>query len=188
MVPWARNWMFGSLLASASNTSMKVRPMILRFFSGSASPSRLPRNCASASARITLTPMFSANMAITWSPSCRRSRPLSTNTQVSWSPIALCSSAATTDESTPPERPSSTLASPTWHAPGRWRPRRCSTGSTVLRSRRFQDEARQDAAALAGVGHFRVELHTVIAAGIVAHGGDRAAWGAGRDMEAAESR
>ncbi|MNE39159.1 hypothetical protein D3C80_1330930 [compost metagenome] len=106
--------MLSSLQDSASNTSMKVRPMILRFFSGSASPARLPRNCSSALARITLTPMFSANMAITCSPSCRRSRPLSTNTQVSWSPMALCSSAATTDESTPPDRPSRTLSVPTW--------------------------------------------------------------------------
>ncbi|MNH17156.1 hypothetical protein D3C79_768150 [compost metagenome] len=105
--------MFSSLLASASNTSMKVRPMILRFFSGSASPARLSRNCFSASARMTLTPMFSLNMAITWSPSCRRSRPLSTNTQVSWSPMARCSSAATTELSTPPDRPSRTLAEPT---------------------------------------------------------------------------
>ena len=32
---------------------------------------------------------------------------------VSWSPIALCSSAATTEESTPPLRPSTTFSSPT---------------------------------------------------------------------------
>ena len=49
--------------------------------------------------------MCSANIAITWSPSFQRSRPVSTNTQVSWSPIALCSSAATTEESTPPDKP-----------------------------------------------------------------------------------
>jgi hypothetical protein len=63
--------------------------------------------------RITLTPRLRANTCITWSPSWWRSRPLSTNTQVSWSPMARCSSAATTDESTPPDRPSSTLPSPT---------------------------------------------------------------------------
>ena len=54
-----------------------------------------------------------ANIAITWSPSFQRSRPVSTNTQVSWSPIALCSSAATTDESTPPDRPRITSSLPT---------------------------------------------------------------------------
>ena len=36
------------------------------------------------------------------------SRPLSTNTQVSCLPMALCSSAAATDESMPPDSPSST--------------------------------------------------------------------------------
>ncbi|MOA22023.1 hypothetical protein D3C78_1425510 [compost metagenome] len=103
-----------SLVASSSKISMKVRPMILRFSSGSATPARRARNLSSALARMTLTPMFSANIAITWSPSCRRSRPLSTKTQVSWSPMALCSRAATTEESTPPDRPSSTLDEPTW--------------------------------------------------------------------------
>jgi hypothetical protein len=57
--------------------------------------------------------MFLANIAITWSPSFQRSRPVSTNTQVSLSPIARCSSAATTEESTPPDSPSSTSSSPT---------------------------------------------------------------------------
>ena len=47
------------------------------------------------------------------------------------------------------------------------------------------DEARQDAAALLGVGHFRVELHAVVAQGIVVHAGDRAARGAGQHMEVA---
>src|SRR3990167_3656475 len=47
----------------------------------------------------------------------------------------------------------------------------------------FQDKAREDATALLGVGHFRVELHAVVAAAVVRHGGDRAARGAGEDME-----
>ncbi|MNE22173.1 hypothetical protein D3C80_1153660 [compost metagenome] len=33
------------------------------------------------------------------------------------------------------------------------------------------------------MGHFRVELHAVVAAGVVGHAGDRAARGAGQDME-----
>src|SRR5690606_31835429 len=45
------------------------------------------------------------------------------------------------------------------------------------------DEAREDAPALLGVGHFRVELHAVVATGVVGHGGDRATRGAGQDME-----
>ena len=52
--------------------------------------------------------------ATTCSPSPSRSRPWSTNTHCSWSPIASCSSTATTDESTPPDRPQITLPLPTW--------------------------------------------------------------------------
>ncbi|OPF33664.1 cytosine deaminase [Pseudomonas aeruginosa P47] len=47
-----------------------------------------------------------------------------------------------------------------------------------------EDEARENAQALLGVGDFRVELHAVVGAGIVGHGGDRAARGAGQDVEA----
>jgi len=46
-----------------------------------------------------------------------------------------------------------------------------------------EDEARQDAAALLGVGHFRVELHAVVATLVVEHAGNRAARGAGQDVE-----
>ncbi len=42
-----------------------------------------------------------------------RSSPLSTKMQCSRSPMALCSSMATTEESTPPERPQTTSPSPT---------------------------------------------------------------------------
>jgi hypothetical protein len=41
------------------------------------------KNNSSASARITFTPILSANISITWSPSCKRNKPLSTKTQVS---------------------------------------------------------------------------------------------------------
>ncbi len=46
-----------------------------------------------------------------------------------------------------------------------------------------EDEAREDAPALFGVGHFRVELHAVVAALVAEHAGDRAARGAGEDVE-----
>ncbi|CRM87606.1 hypothetical protein [Pseudomonas sp. 22 E 5] len=46
-----------------------------------------------------------------------------------------------------------------------------------------EDEARQDAPALLGVSHLRVELHAVVAALVVEHAGDRAAWSAGQDVE-----
>ncbi|MNN08968.1 hypothetical protein D3C81_1218370 [compost metagenome] len=48
-----------------------------------------------------------------------------------------------------------------------------------------EDEARQDATALLGVGHFRVELHAVVAARVVEHASDRAARGAGQHVEVA---
>ena len=46
-------------------------------------------------------------------PRLARSKPVSTKTHVSWSPIALCTSAAATAESTPPESPQITRSSPT---------------------------------------------------------------------------
>ena len=49
----------------------------------------------------------------TCSASPDRSSPWSTNTQVSWSPTALCTRAAATEESTPPDRPQITRAAPT---------------------------------------------------------------------------
>ncbi len=53
--------------------------------------------------------MCARNVRSTCSRSCRRSNPVSTKMQVSWSPIARCTSAAATDESTPPDSPQITL-------------------------------------------------------------------------------
>ncbi|RMO84521.1 Cytosine deaminase [Pseudomonas syringae pv. maculicola] len=47
----------------------------------------------------------------------------------------------------------------------------------------IEDEARQDATALLGVGHFRVELHAVVTASVVSHTGNRAARGTGQNVE-----
>ena len=55
-----------------------------------------------------------ANTSWTSSGSFLRSSPWFTKTQVSCLPIALWMRAATTEESTPPESPSTTFASPTW--------------------------------------------------------------------------
>ena len=55
----------------------------------------------------------SRKAVMTWSPSFLRIRPWSTKMHVSWSPIAWWTSTAATDESTPPERPQMTFASPT---------------------------------------------------------------------------
>jgi len=55
IVPWASHLTFSILLASCSKTSMNVLPIIVRFFSGSLTPSNLPRNKSSASTRTTFT-------------------------------------------------------------------------------------------------------------------------------------
>ena len=45
-------------------------------------------------------------------PSFKRNKPLSTKTQVRFLPIARCNSIATTEESTPPDKPKITWSSP----------------------------------------------------------------------------
>ncbi len=57
--------------------------------------------------------MCRRNVRSTLSRSPFRSRPVSTKMAVSWSPMASCTSAAATDESTPPESPTITSSSPT---------------------------------------------------------------------------
>ena len=104
--------MSSSFAASSSNTRMNSSPMIMRLRSGSSTPASRSRKRCSASTRIRFTP--SSSIAVTtWSASFFRIRPWSTSTQVSWSPIARCTSAAAVAESTPPESPQSTPASPT---------------------------------------------------------------------------
>src|SRR5690606_11787685 len=48
----------------------------------------------------------------------------------------------------------------------------------------IKNEAGQDTQPLLGVGHFRVELHAVELAGVIAHGSDGAARGAGQHLKA----
>ena len=113
-----------------------------------------------------------------------RSRPWSTNTQVSCLPMALASMAASTEESTPPDRAQSTLPLP-------------------MRSRRACDvvlhkgvhlpvagaaadvvhKVAQHLLALSGVEHLRVELDGVQALFLVFRSGHRAVDGVGRDLE-----
>ena len=121
-----------------------------------------------------LTPMFSARVCMTWSPSSARSRPWSTNTQTSCSPIARCSSAATTDESTPPDSPSRT-----WSRAHLLAHARDGVGDDVARlparlaGADLAHEALDHPCALQRVRHFGVELHRVIAARLVGHGRER---------------
>src|SRR4051812_5917937 len=85
-------------LASASNTSMKSRPMVLRFASGSVTPASSRRNSASASTCTSGMLYESRKSVTTRSASPARKKPWSTKTQVSWSATASwISTAATAD-------------------------------------------------------------------------------------------
>ena len=116
--------------------------------------------------------------------SCRIS-PWSTKTQVSCSPIALWTSSAATEESTPPERPQITLPSPTWA-------RIFSTCSSItdagdhcsLAAGDVAQEAGEDLGPVGRVDDLGVELDPVEAA--VGHlaGGDRRAGARGERGEA----
>ena len=113
-MPCANHLALSNLFDSSSKTSIKTLPIILRFASGSLSPAKRSKNLSSASIFIIFKPKWSPNISMTCWPSSKRSKPLSTNTQVNLSPIARCNNIATTDESTPPERPKITSSSPTW--------------------------------------------------------------------------
>ena len=112
-MPWARNFTSPCFLASVSNTSIKVSPMILRFFSGSLTPFRRLKNSSLASTFISSTPRRVLNISSTILASSVRSRPLSTNTAISCFGTACARSAATTELSTPPLTAQSTLSLPT---------------------------------------------------------------------------
>ena len=92
---------------------MNSRPMILRLVSGSVTPASASRKRARSSATTSRTPVDATKSRSTCSASPARSSPWSTKMHVSWSPTARCTMAAATAESTPPERPQMTCASPT---------------------------------------------------------------------------
>ena len=99
---------------------------------------------------------------------------MSTNTHVSWSPIALCTSAAATAESTPPDSPQITRSSPTW---ARISATACSM-IDVVRPRRpaagnVEQERLEDLLAALGVRDLGVELHAVDGAVAILERGDR---------------
>ena len=132
-------------------------------------------NWSSALARITLTPMFSANMAITCSPSCRRSghcRQIRRSAGRRWP----CAAKPPQPRSTPPDEAEQHVVGADLGAhlgDGVFSDfRRGPQGFTLAD---VEDETRQDAPTLLGVGHFRVELHAVVATLVAEHASDRAA-------------
>ena len=83
--------------------------MILRFFSGSTTPAKRPKNVSLASILTSSTPSFVLNVASTCSFSFVLRSPLSTKTRIKFSGTAAAKSAAVTELSTPPLTAQSTL-------------------------------------------------------------------------------
>ena len=98
----------------SSNTRMNSSPIALRFSSGSVTPASRSKKRSLASTWMSSIPWCRWNVSTTWAASPLRSRPVSTKTQVSWGPTARCTSAAATEESTPPDSPQMTRSWPTW--------------------------------------------------------------------------
>ena len=94
--------------ASSSKTAINSLPIVLRFFSGSVTPASLLRKRSLASTATRFNPSLSRRFFCTLSNSFLRSTPLFTKTHVNWLPMALCTSIAATEESTPPESPQMT--------------------------------------------------------------------------------
>ncbi len=100
--------------AACSKTRMNCSPIALRLASGSLTPANALRKRSRASTTTSRTPVAATNSCSTCSGSPSRNSPWLTKTQVSWSPTARCTSAAATDESTPPESAHRTRPLPTW--------------------------------------------------------------------------
>ena len=138
-------------------------------------PRRRSRNCSRASTTLRSIPRCRRKVCSTWSRSWSRSRPWSTKMQVSRSPTARWTSAAATEESTPPDKAAD-------HPRGRADPR-LNPGDFLLDEvpRRpvgraatdAEEEIADDLAAPRGVRHLRVELHGMDRAGLVLQSADR---------------
>src|SRR5665213_1346555 len=94
--------------------------------------------------------------------------------QVSWSPIASCSSTATTDESTTPDKPQTTRPLPTWR---RTRSIAGAAGGAV-------GEGATQRRGMRRMRHLGMELHAVEAALLVGDGGEGRALADADDAEA----
>ena len=147
---------------------MNSRPIVLRFASGSVTPSSAARNASDASRWTRRMLKRSRKVATTSSASLCRIRPWSTKMQVSWSPIASWISTAATDESTPPDRPQMTRPLPT---SARMRAisvaRKPAIVQSPLRPATLKRKLREERRAVRRVHHLRMEHRCVIAALLV---------------------
>jgi hypothetical protein len=144
-----------------SKTRMNVSPMRRRFSSGSSTPSSRFRNCSRASTTTRCAPRWRRNARST--PSARLSAAAVVDEDAGElvADRAVHERAAT-DESTPPDRPQMTCASPTC---SRMRSM-CLVDERAGRPRRLaaadaEREVRQDLVAARRVRHFGMELHAV---------------------------
>ena len=141
---------------------MNSSPMALRFSSGSMTPASRSKNRSAARTWMSSMPKLRRNVSTTCSPSSWRIRPVSTNTHVSWGPMALCTRAAATAESTPPDSPQMARPRADLGPHGldlllddrRHRPRRPAPAGVV-------EEALEQLLAVRRVDDLGVELHAV---------------------------
>ena len=98
---------------ASSKIRMNSSPMALRLSSGSMTPANRSKKRSAARTWISSMPCVFWKVSTTCSPSPARMRPVSTKTQVSLEPMALCTRAAATAESTPPDSPQMARPSPT---------------------------------------------------------------------------
>src|ERR1700753_961947 len=175
-------------VAARSNVRMNSRPMILRFCSGSLTPSSAPRNSPAALTTLSRTPVAATKSFSTCSASPLRSSPWSTNTQCSRSPMARWTRAAATAESTPAGRPAHGDAVADLGPDlldllvddARGGPARLAAGRV--------QEALQHGLAVVGVHDLGVELHAEQLAVTVLDGRDRRGPGRGGDLKSGRGR
>mmetsp|Transcript_14947 Transcript_14947/g.37624 ORF Transcript_14947/g.37624 Transcript_14947/m.37624 type:complete len:218 (-) Transcript_14947:750-1403(-) len=115
-VPWSKKHSSGFkpiCLTAVSKQSMNNPPMIFRFFSGSETPLSAAKNSSFASMTMSWRPsMWLSSLSFACFASSRRSRPVSTMKGLNRLPMELCTSAAATEESTPPLTAPTTYLSP----------------------------------------------------------------------------
>ena len=110
-MPCANHFAPSTKWDSSSKTSIKTRPIIFLFVSGSLSPAKSFKKRAEASTPFTLSPIpsYCFNTSVN---SFFLKSPLFTKMQWRFFPIALCNNTAATEESTPPDKPNITFSSP----------------------------------------------------------------------------
>ena len=136
-----------------------------------------------------LRPSLSRRFFCTLANSFLRSTPLLTKMQVSWLPMALCTSTAATEESTPPESPQITCPLPTFsRIAATVVSMKCAGVQSPARAADVEDEILEQLRPERRVVHLGMKLHGPDAALLVGDAGqsvrrDRGAVKAGGQLE-----